>query len=120
MSWWSFALIMAALYASIIGTTRLAAGQVEQVKSALKRLVGKIEVHAEELPGRKRPGAKLVVRGNLEALLTLTGKVTTGGSPGGIWAPLTFQFPARTIRLHVLRRGHASVAGEQWRETGRG
>ena len=63
----------------------LAAGQVEKVKSALSRLVTKIEVHEDPRPGRKRPGAKLVVRGNLEALLTLTGaKVTSGGSPGGI------------------------------------
>ena len=62
----------------------LAAGQVEQVKSAMTRLVGKIEVTGEERPGRKRPGAVLVLRGSLEALLQLTGKVTTGGSPGGI------------------------------------
>jgi hypothetical protein len=62
----------------------LAAGQVEQVKSALCRLVTSIEVHEGPRPGGKRPGAKLEVRGNLEALLQLTGKVTSGGSPGGI------------------------------------
>ena len=62
----------------------LAAGQVEQVKSALSRLVTSIEVHEDPRPGRKRPGAKLEVRGNLEALLQLTGKVESGGSPGGI------------------------------------
>ena len=62
----------------------LAAGQVEKVKSALSRLVNRIEVHEDPRPGWKRPGAKLVVRGNLGALLQLTGKVTSGGSPGGI------------------------------------
>jgi len=45
----------------------LAARQVEQVKSALRRLVRKIKVHGEERPGRKRPGAVLVLRGDLEA-----------------------------------------------------
>ena len=62
----------------------LAAGQVEQVKSALSRLVTSIEVHEDPRPGRKRPGAKLEVRGNLQALLQLTGKVESVGSPGGI------------------------------------
>jgi site-specific DNA recombinase len=62
----------------------LEAGRVEDLKRVLSRLVASIEVHEDPRPGRKRPGAKLVVRGNLEALLTLTGKVTTGGSPGGI------------------------------------
>jgi hypothetical protein len=62
----------------------LKAGQVEKVKSALSRLVNRIEVHEDPRPGWKRPGAKLVLRGNLEALLQLTGKVTSGGSPGGI------------------------------------
>ncbi len=47
----------------------LAAGQVEKVKSALSRLVSPIEVHEDPRPGRKRPGAKLVLRGSLEALL---------------------------------------------------
>ena len=42
-------------------------------------------MHEDPRPGRKRPGAKLLVHGSLEALLTLTGaKVTSGGSPGGI------------------------------------
>lgn len=63
----------------------LAAGQIEQVKSALKRLVGKIEVHGEERPGRKRPGAVLTLRGNLEAVLQLAHEKVKGcGSPGGI------------------------------------
>jgi ribosomal protein S20 len=67
----------------------LAAGQVEQVKSALSRLVSRIEVHEDPRPGWKRPGAKLALRGNLEALLQLTSKVTSGGSPGGLSARLT-------------------------------
>ncbi len=63
----------------------LAAGQVEQVKSALKRLVGKIEVHGEPRPRRKRPGAVLVLRGNLEAVLQMAEqKIKRVGSPGGI------------------------------------
>ena len=63
----------------------LAAGQVEQVKSALTRLVGKIEVHGEEVPGRQRPGALLVLRGDLEAALQLAGEKVKGVySPGGI------------------------------------
>ena len=62
----------------------LAAGQVEKVKSALSRLVTRIEVHEDPRPGRKRPGAKLMVYGSLEALLQLTGKVESVHSPGGI------------------------------------
>ena len=63
----------------------LAAGQVEPVRSALGRLVSRIEVHEEPRPGRARPGAYLLVRGNLEAALSLVGaKVTSDGSPGGI------------------------------------
>jgi DNA invertase Pin-like site-specific DNA recombinase len=78
----------------------LAAGQVEQVRSALSRLVGKIEVHGEERPRRKRPGAVLVLRGNLEAVLELAGqKIKRVGSPGGILTPLTFRLPPRRIRL---------------------
>ena len=62
----------------------LAVGQVERVKSALSRLVTRIEVHEDPRPGRKRPGAKLMVYGSLEALLQLTGKVESVHSPGGI------------------------------------
>jgi len=63
----------------------LAAGQVEQVKSAMTRLVGRIEVHGEERPGRKRPGAVLVLRGSLEGILRLADdKIKRVGSPGGI------------------------------------
>ena len=62
----------------------LEAGQTEKMKSALSRLVSSIEVHEDPRPGWKRPGAKLVVRGSLEALLQMTGQVTSVGSPGGI------------------------------------
>ena len=62
----------------------LAAGQVEKVKSALSRLVTRIELHEYARPGRKRAGAKLLLRGSLEALLQLTGKVASVGTPGGI------------------------------------
>jgi multidrug efflux pump subunit AcrA (membrane-fusion protein) len=62
----------------------LEAGQVEQVKSALSRLVTSIEVHEDPRLGRKRPGAKLEVKGNLQALLQMSGEVTSDGSPGGI------------------------------------
>jgi len=70
--------------------------------------------HEDPRPGRKRPGAKLEVRGNLEALLTLTGKVESGGSPGGILAPLTFQMPPRVITLHG-RHGSSGALAEQRR-----
>jgi len=79
----------------------LEAGQVEKVKSALSRLVNRIEVHEDPRPGWKRPGAKLVLRGNLEAMLQLTGKVTSGGSPGGLLARLTI--PAVTFWLSPVR-----------------
>jgi site-specific DNA recombinase len=62
----------------------LQAGRVEDLKRILSRLVTTIEVHEDPRPGRKRPGTKLVVRGSLEALLQMTGKVTSGNSPGGI------------------------------------
>jgi site-specific DNA recombinase len=63
----------------------LAAGQVGQVKSVLKRLVGQIEVHGEPLPGRKRPGAVLVLPGYMDAVLRLAEqKIKGGNSPGGI------------------------------------
>jgi len=96
----------------------LAAGQVEQVKSALKRLVGKIEVHSEELPGRKRPGAVLLLRGSLEGVLRLADEeIKRVGSPGGILTPLRFQFPPRRIRLLGRRHGSSSASGEQRRAT---
>ena len=86
----------------------LAAGQVEQVKSALKRLVGKIEVHGEERPRRKRPGAVLVLRGNLEAVLQMAEQKIKGvHSPGGILTPLIFRLPPRRIRL-LDRHSHSS------------
>jgi len=77
----------------------LEAGRVEDLKRILSRLVTSIEVHEDPRPGWKRPGAKLVVRGSLEALGQLTGKVTSGNSPGGILTPLTFRLPPRVIRL---------------------
>jgi DNA invertase Pin-like site-specific DNA recombinase len=85
----------------------LAAGQTEKVKSALSRLVTRVEVHEDPRPGRKRPGAKLVVRGSLEALLQMTGKVESVHSPGGILTPLIFRLPPRTIRL-LDRHSHSS------------
>jgi len=70
------------------------------------------------LDGSGIPEAKVEVRGNLEALLQLTGEVESVGSPGGILAPLIFQSPPRTTRLHVFRRGRDSIAGQQWRAAG--
>jgi hypothetical protein len=65
--------------------TLLAAGQVERVRSALCRLVTRIEVDEEQRPGRKRPGARLLLQGNLQAALQLASEeVTSDGSPGGI------------------------------------
>ena len=85
------------------------------MKSALSRLVTSIEVHEDPRPGRKRPGAKLVVRGNPEALLTLTGKVTTGGSPGGTLTLLTSQLPPRCIHLNAGRHGRGLLGDQQRR-----
>ena len=80
------------------------------MKSALSRLVTSIEVHEDLRPGRKRPGAKLVVRGNPEALLTLTGKVTTGGSPGGIWTLVTTETLTQECKLQGrLSQSQSSV-----------
>jgi len=80
----------------------LAAGQVERVRSALCRLVTRIEVHEEQRPGRKRPGARLLLQGNLQAALQLAGEeVTSGGSPGGLSAWLTL--PRVTFLLSPVR-----------------
>jgi DNA invertase Pin-like site-specific DNA recombinase len=99
----------------------LAAGQVEPVKSALTRLVGKIGVHGEEAPGRKRPGAVLTLRGNLEAVLQLAHEKVKGcGSPGGILTPLTFRLPPRVIRLHRLQACPGGFAEERRRAVGSG
>jgi len=96
----------------------LGSGQVEKVKSALSRLVTSIEVHEDPRPGRKRPGAKLLVHGSLEALLQLTGKVESVGSPGGILTPLTFQLPPRVIRLHRHRASPQGVSDERRQAAG--
>ena len=77
-----------------------------------------IEVHEDPRPGRKRPGTKLVVRGNLEAMLQLTGKVTTGNSPGGILTLLTFRLPPRVIRLHRRQTRPDGFADERRRAVG--
>ena len=71
--------------------------------------------HEDPRPGRKRPGATLEVRGKLAARLTRTGKVESGGSPGGILAPLTFQLPPRKIRLLGRRHGSSSASDDQRR-----
>jgi hypothetical protein len=89
----------------------LAAGQLEAVKSALTRLVGQIEVRGEEIAGRKRPGAVLVLKGNLQAALHLAAEKVKGGhSPGGIWPLLTSELPPRVIRLRRLSTHSNSFA----------
>ena len=85
------------------------------LKHILSRLVTRIEVHEDPRPGRKRPGAKLLVRGSLEALLQLTGKVESVGSPGGILTLLTFQLPPRCIHLNAGRHGGRLLGDEQRR-----
>jgi hypothetical protein len=92
----------------------LAAAQIEKVKRVLSRLVTGIDVHEDPRPGRKRPGAKLEVKGSLEALLTLTGKVETVGSPDGIVPPLTCQLPPRAIAAH-RSHGSSSTPDEELR-----
>ncbi len=92
----------------------LAAGQVERVRTALCRLVTRIEVHEEERPGRKRPGAYLLLRGNLQAALQLVGgKGTSGCSPGGLKTLSTIETPAREYRLQGRWYRPSNAAGEQ-------
>ena len=94
----------------------LAAGQVEKVKSTLSRLVTRIEVHEDPRPGRKRPGAVLTLRGNLEAVLQLAHEKVKGcGSPGGILTLLTFRLPPRCIRLTAWRHGGGLPRDQQRR-----
>jgi len=53
-------------------------------------------------PGRKRPGARLLQQGNLQAALHLAGgEVASDGSPGGLLARLTV--PAVTFLLSPMR-----------------
>jgi len=91
----------------------LEASRGEDLKRMLSRLVTRIEVHEEERPGWKRPGAKLVVRGSLEALLQLTGKVTSVGSPGGIRTLVTLETPAQEYKLQGRRWAHRSPVSER-------
>jgi hypothetical protein len=94
----------------------LAAGQVEPVKHALMRLVGKIEVTGEERPGRKRPGACLLLRGNLQAALHLADeKSTSDCSPGGILTLVTFAAPVRVMSLQGRPYAHRGLADERHR-----
>ena len=97
----------------------LDAGRVEDLKRILSRLVTSIEVHEDPRPSRKRPGAKLLVRGSLEALLKMTGKVTTGGSPGGVCTLVAMETPPQEYRLEGRRcRPRASAtSASKW--TGR-
>ena len=84
------------------------------LKRILSRLVTSIEVHEEPRPGRKRPGAKLLVRGSLEALLQLTGKVTPGGSPGGTSTLVATETPPQECRLQG-RRHQSEGSVDEWR-----
>ena len=92
----------------------LAAGQLEQVKSALTRLVGQIEVQEEPRPGRKRPGAVLVLRGYMDAALRLAEQeIKGGGSPGGILTLVTFADPVRVMSLPGHRCAHRGPVDER-------
>ena len=94
----------------------LEAGRVEDLKRVLSRLVASIEVHEDPRPGRKRPGAVLVLQGSLEAALQLASEEVKGaGRPGGILAPLIFELPHRRIRLLGRYHGSSSVPDEQRR-----
>jgi len=76
--------------------------------------VGKIEVHGEELPRRKRPGAVLVLRGNLEAVLQMAEQKIKGvHSPGGLRTLSTIETPAREYRLEGRWYRPSNAAGEQ-------
>jgi hypothetical protein len=59
-------------------------------------------VDEEQRPGRKRPGARLLLQGNLQAALQLASEeVTSDGSPGGLLARLTL--PRVTFWLSPVR-----------------
>ena len=78
------------------------------------------EVHEDPRPGRKRPSVKLEVRGNLEALLQLTGKVESVGSPGGICALAAIETPTQDCRLEGRHYRPDSTPTEQRRAVGVG
>jgi hypothetical protein len=86
---------------------------VEKVKSALSRLVTRVEVHEVPRPNRKRPGAELAVHGNLETLLQLTGKAESVNSPGGILTLLIFRPPARRVSLQGRRHARGEAMTER-------
>ena len=60
----------------------------------------------------------LAVRGNLEALLTLTGRVESVGSPGGILALVTMEAPVEEYRLWGRHRQSGGAGDEQRRAAG--
>ena len=90
----------------------VARGEVAPLREALDELVGAIHVHAHRVRGRKRPAARLVVQGRLSAEFVLD-KVKTGGSPGGILPPLTFQLPPRVIALRPRQGSSSASDGRQ-------
>ena len=87
---------------------------VHKVKSALSRLVTSIKFHEDPRPGRKRPGAVLVLRGNLEAVLQMAEQKIKGvHSPGGLRTLVTIETPARECRLQGRWYRPSNAAGEQ-------
>jgi len=95
----------------------LEAGRVDDLKRLLSRLVTRIEVHEDPRPGRKRPGACLLMQRNLRGELHLAGeKVTSGGSPGGILPLVTLADPVRVMSLqghHWTHRGLVDQRSER-------
>lgn len=63
-----------AMVRAYVGDLRLLIehGQLERVKRALAHLVSRADVEEVPVPGRKRPGARLILRGNLQGVLELT------------------------------------------------
>jgi len=89
----------------------LRSGQVQELRAALGRLVDRIEIHAEEpRPGKKRPGARLIFRGNLLGAIRLAlQKSKTCNSPGGILHVLrNVEEPPYEVRLTGRRGGGAT------------
>jgi len=94
----------------------LARGKVGAVRTALGSLVERIEVRAEALPGQPRPGARLILRGNLVGALRLVhGNVKRAYSPGGIRTLVTIETPVREWKLQGRWYRAGGIALEQRR-----
>ena len=84
-------------------------GETADAKKGLACLIERIEVYEEPRPGKKRPGARLIFRGNLLGAIRLAlQKSKTCNSPGGILHVLrNVEEPPYEVRLTGRRGGGA-------------